>query len=181
MFDLNNDGLKDFFSANGNVNDNAHRISSRQSRQPNVVFLNRGDGGFDAQTLPGEALHRGAAFGDFDRDGRVDVAVTRLNESPLVLRNRTRAGHWIGLRLVGKRSNRDGIGARIRVTTRSGQQWNRVTTSVGYAGSSGRVAHFGLGAEPNVNAIEIEWPSGIRQAISEVTADRYLTIEEPVN
>jgi hypothetical protein len=181
MFDLNNDGLKDLFSANGNVNDNAHRISSRQSRQPNVVFLNRGDGGFDAQTLPGEALHRGAAFGDFDRDGRVDVALTRLNESPLVLRNRTRTGHWIGLHLVGKRSNRDGIGAKIQVATRSGQQWNRVTTSVGYAGSSDRVAHFGLGAETIVNAIEIEWPSGIRQTITDVGADRYMTIEEPAN
>jgi hypothetical protein len=179
MFDLNNDGLKDFFSANGNVNDNADRISSRKSRQPNMVFLNLGDGIFDAQTLPGEALHRGAAFGDFDRDGRMDAAVTRLNQPPLVLYNRTSGGHWIGLRLVGNRSNRDGIGARVHVTTRAGSQWNRVTTSVGYAGSSDRVVHFGLGGESAVSAIEIEWPSGLRQSVTEVSADRYVTIEEP--
>lgn len=179
MIDLNNDGLKDLFSANGNVNDNAERISSRKSRQPNVVFLNRGDGAFDAQTLAGEALHRGAAFGDFDRDGKLDVVVTRLNEAPLVLYNRTRAaGHWIGLRLVGTRSNRDAIGARIRVTTRGGEQWNRITTSVGYAGSSDRVTHFGLGNETTVTSLEIEWPSGIRQILRDIRADQYLIIEE---
>jgi hypothetical protein len=178
MFDFNNDGLKDLFSANGNVNDNAERISSRKSRQPNVVFLNRGDGGFDAQTLSGEALHRGAAFGDFDRDGSVDVAITRLNEAPLVLFNRTRGGHWICLHLIGTRSSRDSIGARIRVTTSRGQQWNRVTTSVGYAGSSDRVAHFGLGDDTKVASLEIEWPSGARQTLRDVRADQYLTIKE---
>lgn len=178
MFDFNNDGLKDLFSANGNVNDNAERIGSQKSRQPNVVFLNRGDGGFDAQTLAGEALYRGAAFGDFDRDGSVDVAVTRLNEAPLVLYNRTRAGHWLGLRLIGTRSNRDAIGARIRIATSRGQQWNRITTSVGYAGSSDRVAHFGLGDDTKVDALEIEWPSGIRQTLRGIRAGQYLTIEE---
>jgi Tfp pilus assembly protein PilF len=181
MFDLNNDGLKDLFSANGNVNDNADRISSRKSRQSNVVFLNRGDGVFDAQTLAGEALHRGAAFGDFDRDGRVDTVVTRLNEAPLVLYNRTpAAGHWIGFHLIGTRSNRDAIGARIRVTTPRGQQCNRITTSVGYAGSSDRVVHFGLGDDTKVTSLEIEWPSGIRQVLRDVRVDRYLTIEESV-
>jgi hypothetical protein len=181
MFDFNNDGFKDFFSVNGNVNDNAERISSRKSRQPNVVFLNRGDGVFDAQTLPGEALHRGAAFGDFDRDGRVDIAVTRLNEAPLVLYNRTGGeGHWIGLHLIGKRSNRDAIGARIHVTTPRGEQWNRVTTSVGYAGSSDRVVHFGLGDETKIPSLEIEWPSGFRQVLRDIRVDQYLTIEESV-
>jgi len=179
FFDFNNDGLKDIFSANGNVNDNAETISSRKSRQPNVVFVNRDNGAFDAQTLPGEALHRGAAFGDFDRDGRIDVVVTRLNESPLVLRNTTgTAGHWIGLRLVGKKSNRDGIGAKIHITTPSGEQWNRVTTSVGYAGSSDRIVHFGLGKDARISAIEIDWPSRLRQTLRDIPADRYLTIEE---
>ena len=179
IFDFNNDGFKDIFAANGNVNDNAEIISSRKSRQPNVVFVNRGNGTFVAETLPGDALHRGAAFGDFDRDGRVDVVVTRLNESPLVLRNRTGlTSHWIGLRLVGTKSNRDGIGARIHLTTASGEQWNRVTTSVGYGGSSDRVAHFGLGKDAKIAMIEIEWPSGLRQTLHDVAADRFLTIEE---
>jgi len=134
VFDFNNDGLKDVFTANGNVIDNAEFISNRVSRQPNTVFVNRGDGTFRMEISPGAAFHRGAAFGDLDLDGRIDAAVTRLNESPIILRNITdQAGHWIQLRLVGKKSNRDGIGAWIHVVTESVEQWNRVTTSVGYA------------------------------------------------
>jgi enediyne biosynthesis protein E4 len=180
IFDLNNDGAKDLFSANGNVNANAELISSVKSRQPNVVFLNEGGGLFQAQPLPGEALHRGAAFGDFDRDGRVDVVVTRLNEPPLVLYNRTSpAGRWIALRLVGTRSNRDGIGAKVRIVTPAGEQWNRATTSVGYAGSSDRTVHFGLGNEEQVTRIEITWPSGTLQTLHNIPAGKYLVVNEP--
>ncbi|HYK88201.1 MAG TPA: FG-GAP-like repeat-containing protein [Acidobacteriota bacterium] len=179
IFDFNNDGLKDIFTANGNVIDNAEMISSRKSRQPNTVFTNRGDGTFRMETLPGAAFHRGAAFGDLDRDGRIDVAVTRLNENPVVLRNITdQSGHWIQLRLVGTKSNRDGIGAWIHIVTESGDQWNRVTTSVGYGSSSDRVVHFGLGNESVIKTISIDWPSGIRQRLENVQADRFLTIEE---
>ncbi len=179
MFDFNNDGFKDIFCANGHVMDNAELTSGRQSRQPNLVFVNRGDGRFDVQKLPGEALHRGAAFGDFDRDGRVDVLVTRLNEQPVVLRNRSATSfHWIALRLVGTRSNRDGIGALVHLTTGAGEQWNRVTTSVGYGCSSDRIVHFGLGGETAVRRIEIAWPSGTKQVLENVPADRRLTIRE---
>jgi enediyne biosynthesis protein E4 len=179
VFDFNNDGLKDVFTANGNVIDNAEFISSRKSRQPNTVFTNRGDGTFRMEVLPGVAFHRGAAFGDLDRDGRIDVAVTRLNESPIVLRNITdQAGHWSQLRLAGRKSNRDGIGAWIHVVTESGEQWNRVTTSVGYGCSSDRLAHFGLGKDSVVKTMEIDWPSGIKQRLENIQADRFLTIEE---
>jgi enediyne biosynthesis protein E4 len=112
MFDFNNDGHKDVFTANGHVMDNEELTSNRKSRQPNVVFLNQGDGRFRMQLLPGEAMHRGAAFGDFDRDGRIDAVVTRLNEKPIVLRNVSEGGgHWIALRLDGTRSNRWNRGA----------------------------------------------------------------------
>jgi Tfp pilus assembly protein PilF len=179
MFDFNNDGLKDLFIAAGNVNDNSERISSVKSRQPNLVFLNRGDGTFQMQSLPGEALHRGAAFGDFDKDGRIDVVATRLNEAPLVLRNVSRqTGHWIVLQLRGTRSNRDGIGARVHLVAPSSEQWNRVTTSVGYAGSSERTVHFGLGKDNKAVVIEIEWPSGARQILRDVPADEYVSVEE---
>ncbi len=180
MFDFNNDGFKDLFAANGNVNDNAERTSSVKSRQPNVVFVNRGDGTFQMQALPGEALHRGAAFGDFDRDGRMDVVVTRLNERPIVLRNTSPgAGHWITLRLTGTRSNRDGLGALVHLVAASGSQWNRATTSVGYAGSSDRAVHFGLGEDSKVIRIEIEWPSGMKQQLQDVSADQHLSVQEP--
>ena len=179
IFDFNNDGCKDLFAAGGNVTDTAELTSSRKSRQPNLVFLNQCDGRFELQLLPGEAFHRGAAFGDFDRDGRMDMVVTRLNESPIVLRNATpAAGHWIVLRLEGTRSNRDGIGARVHLVSPSGEQWNRVTTSVGYAGSSDRTVHFGLGKDARVTTIEIEWPSGARQVLRDVPADQYMRVEE---
>jgi hypothetical protein len=177
--DFNNDGWKDLFAAGGHAMDNAELTSSRQSRQPNLVFVNRG-GSFDLQLVPRGALHRGAAFGDLDRDGRVDVVVTRLNETPAVLRNVTPSNnHWLALRLIGTRSNRDGIGARVRVQTSSGEQWNRVTTSVGYGGSSDRTVFFGLGRESHVDVLEVHWPSGVRQVLKNVGADRCVTMEEP--
>ncbi|MGA2590243.1 MAG: FG-GAP-like repeat-containing protein [Bryobacteraceae bacterium] len=180
MFDFNNDGFKDIFTANSHVMDNIEMTTSRRSRQPNSVFLNKGDGTFEMTVLGGEALHRGAAFGDLDRDGRVDVVVTRLNESPLVLRNvSTNTGHWIALDLRGTRSNRDAIGARVHIVTAQGDQWNRVTTAVGYASSSERTVHFGLGAAQRIDRLEVDWPSGTKQVLEGLPVDRYLSIVEP--
>ncbi len=179
MYDFNNDGFKDVFTANGNVMDNAEFISSRKSRQPNTVFMNRGDGTFRAELLPGAAFHRGVAFGDLNRDGRIDAVVTRLNESPLVLTNVTdQEFHWIQIRLIGKKSNRDGIGAWIHVVTDSVEQWNRATTSVGYGCSSDKIVHFGLGKDTVVKSMEITWPSGTKQRLENVQVDRLLAIEE---
>jgi len=179
MFDFNNDGWKDIFTAGSHADDNVELTSSLESRQANFVFLNRGDGTFRSVALPGKALHRGAAFGDFNRDGRVDAVVTRLGESPIVLTNVTAScNHWLRVRLHGHKSNRDGIGAMIHVVSDSGSQWNRVTTSVGYAGSSEPVAHFGLGRSDRVRVLEVHWPSGVRQTLEDLAADRYLDIEE---
>jgi hypothetical protein len=110
----------------------------------------------------------------------VDVVVTRLNDVPLLLRNTTKTeSHWLRLRLRGRRSNRDGIGARVRVDMGAGWQWNRVTTSVGFAGSSEPVAHFGLGNESGPRAVEIHWPSGTRQVLESVASDQCLIVAEP--
>jgi hypothetical protein len=180
MFDFNNDGFKDIFVAGGHAMDNAELTTSRASRQPNLLFLNQGNGTFQLLQLPGAAFHRGAAFGDFNRDGRMDVVVTRLNESPVVLQNvSAKTGHWIEVRLDGRRSNRDGIGALLHVSTVSGEQWNRVTTSVGYASSSDRTVHFGLGDDDRVATLEIRWPSGVRQVLHGLAADRLLVVPEP--
>jgi hypothetical protein len=126
-------------------------------------------------------MYRGAAFGDLDGDGRVDVVLSRLNEPAAVLRN-TVSGkrHWLGLRLTGTKSNRDAIGTVIRIVTASGSaQWNHVTTSVGYASSSDRTVHFGLNQENRVELIEIQWPSGTLQKLEDVEVDRYLAVREP--
>ena len=180
MYDFNNDGLKDLFTANGHALTNSELLTGLESRQSPSIFLNRGDGRFVCSAAAAKALYRGAAFGDLNRDGKMDVVVTRLNEPPLVLTNATiTRNHWLRVRLHGHRSNRDGIGARILVETDSGSQWNHVTTSVGYAGSSEPEAHFGVGASSTVPKLEVWWPSGARQSIENVAADRRVDIEEP--
>ncbi|MCL6508378.1 MAG: CRTAC1 family protein, partial [Bryobacteraceae bacterium] len=187
IFDFNNDGWKDLFAANGDVQDNTERFSSRRSRQPNLILANRRDGTFEDVTaaagpaLQAAAWHRGAAFGDFDGDGRVDIVVTRLNEPAALLRNTSPVrNHWLALRLRGRRSNRDAIGARVRVVSASGlEQWNHVTTSVGFASSSDPAVHFGLGPDPVARLVEIHWPSGVVQKLENVRAGRRLDIEEP--
>ncbi len=114
IFDFNNDGRKDLFSANGDLNDNAEALSGRASRQVNLVLTQRENGTFDAVAVGPAARYRGAAFADFDNDGRIDVVVSRLGERPLLLRNTSaRDNHWIGITLVGRSSNRDGIGALV--------------------------------------------------------------------
>jgi enediyne biosynthesis protein E4 len=187
VFDFNNDGYKDLFIANGDVQDNTELYSSRQSRQPNSILVNQRDGTFaDFSRHAGPqfqavGMHRGAAFGDFDGDGRVDVVVTRLNERAELFRNTSPASnHWLALRLVGSRSNRDGIGARVRVVSASGHvQLNHVATAVGYSSSSAAAVHFGLGKDALVKVVEITWPSGVLQRIENVAVDRYLVVREP--
>src|SRR6185369_8881100 len=103
IYDFNNDGRKDLFAANGDLNENAEAISGRAARQRNLVLAQVADGTFDAVVVGPAARFRGAAFGDLDNDGRVDVVVCRLGERPLVLRNESGAGnHWLGLKLVGR-------------------------------------------------------------------------------
>ena len=180
VYDFDNDGRKDIFAACGDVQDNTERYSSRKSRQPNLVLLRRGDGSFVPREVGSPRMHRGAAFADFDRDGRIDAVVTVIGSAPVVLRNVAGEGnHWLGLRLTGTRSNRDAIGGRIHIVTASGEQWNHVTTSVGYAGSSEKAVHFGLGPDDRAKLIEITWPSGAVERLENSRADRYLEIREP--
>jgi len=126
------------------------------------------------------AAHRGAAFGDLDNDGRVDAVVTVLNGKTEYFHNITsNSNHWILLKLVGVKSNRMGLGAQIAITAADGsKQYNQATTAVGYACSSDPRVHFGLGASKMVREIDIRWPSGIRQTLRNVPADRILTVEE---
>ncbi len=184
FFDFDNDGWKDLFVSRGHVELIA--TPSYSVEQYNTVFRNPGahgkwqaligEAGFEASAA---ARHRGCAFGDFDGDGRVDVVVSALGRNPELWMNRTEnSGHWLDVALEGTKSNRDGIGARIKVVTSAGAQYNHMTTSVGYASSSYGPVHFGLGADSGAQLVEIHWPSGIVQTLRDVAGDRVLKVKE---
>ncbi|MGH9665896.1 MAG: CRTAC1 family protein, partial [Bryobacteraceae bacterium] len=180
LFDLNNDGWKDLFTADSHVNDLVEQFEPARYKEPNGVFMNSGDGKFtDVSAAAGQdtvRAHRGSAYADLNGDGKIDVVVSCLGESAEVWENVSpEANHWMLLRLEGTRSNRDGIGARIRI----GDQTNEMTSAVGYASSSHAGVHFGLGAMEKIPKIEIRWPSGAHQVLTDVKADQTLTVREP--
>jgi hypothetical protein len=184
LYDFDNDGWKDLFVSRGHVESISQ--PSQPVNQPNTVFHNLGasgkwtalteEAGFDAATA---ARHRGCAFGDFDGDGRMDVVVTSLDANAEIWMNRSpNSGHWLDVALRGVKSNRDGIGARIKLASNSGAQFNYMTTSVGYASSSDGPVHFGLGKDAVAELIEIHWPSGVVQTLRDVPADQVVKVTE---
>jgi hypothetical protein len=185
LYDFDNDGWKDLFVSGGHVQ--SVSLPGQPIDQYNVVFRNPGvigkwialtnQAGFIASPA---ARHRGCGFGDFDGDGRVDVVVTALERDAEIWMNRTeKSGHWLDIALRGTKSNRDGIGTRIKLVTKGAVQYNHMTTSVGYASSSDGPLHFGLGPETHAELIEIHWPSGIVQTMHDVKADRIFNVTEP--
>lgn len=183
IYDFDNDGYKDLFAADADILDNAMEVAHRPFPLPNFVFRNRGGLMFeDVSKSAGfstPAAHRGAAFGDLNNDGSVDIVTTVLNGAPEILMNRTHNGnHWILLNLIGTKSNRDGLGTRVKITTASGSQYNEATTAVGYNSSSDKRVHFGLGHDSRIDTIELNWPSGVHQVLKNVKADQILTITE---
>lgn len=181
FIDFDNDGWKDIYSANGDV-DNL----TAKSKQHDTMFRNvNGKTFVDVTEQMGAdfsvlGYQRGSAFVDLNNDGFMDLVVTSLGERPRILiNNGIHQNHWLMLDLVGHKSNRNGIGATIKVVTASGRNlYNHVTTSVGFMSSSDRRAHFGLGTEDGIDHVEIRWPSGIVQRIDHPKADQILRVEE---
>jgi hypothetical protein len=124
---------------------------------------------------------RGAAFGDLNNDGFEDIVVTSLNQPPRILMNSADNGnHWLELELIGRASNRDAIGAKVKLTTASGRVlYSHVSVSVGFISSSDKRVFFGLGAEKQVISVEIHWPRGAVQQLANVAADHLLKVQEP--
>jgi ASPIC and UnbV/FG-GAP-like repeat len=184
LIDLDNDGWKDLFVTRGHVAANAQ--PGQDVDQFNTVFRNMGSSGkWKALTEEAglnaspAARHRGLAFADLDGDGRPDVVATALGKSPEIWMNRSEdTGHWIDVALRGTKSNRDGIGARIKLSSKRGTQYNHMTTSIGYASSSDGPVHFGLGGDATIDSIEITWLSGIVQVLRDVKADQVLAVVE---
>jgi hypothetical protein len=185
IFDFANDGNKDIFVAGSAILDNSMEVNHKPYPLPNGLYRNLGNMVFkDVSTQVGSsfsapAAHRGAAFGDLDNDGNIDIVVTVLNAKPQLLMNRSRNhNHWIILKLVGVADNRDGLGTKVKITTANGDQFNEATTAVGYNSSSDKRVYFGLGNATVVERIELAWPTGVKQVLRSVTADQILTIVE---
>ena len=189
FLDYDNDGDLDLFIATGHVLDNVELFDASTSYpQRNFLFRNEGPDGryaftdISAQAGPGLALvkpSRGTAFGDYDRDGDVDILVINCNDSISLLRNDGNdLGHWLQVRTVGTRSNRDGIGARITVTAGDRVQIREIKSGSSLYSQSDLWAHFGLGDRTRVDRMEIRWPSGMRQVMEDVAVDQVVTVYE---
>jgi enediyne biosynthesis protein E4 len=184
--DLDNDGWKDIFAVQGHVMDDIEMMQpDLRYLEPPVVLRNVHGKFQDVSGVNGEAFRtavagRGAAIGDLDNDGFEDIVFTCLNGEARILHNGGNGNHWILINTIGTVSNRDGVGAQIHITSESGmEQWNIVSTAGSYLSASDKRVHFGLGSDRAVKQIEIQWPSGIIQRLSDVKADQILTVKEP--
>ncbi len=186
FLDYDNDGWKDLLIAQSHDIDNIQlTFPQLRYKEPMLLARNTGNGFVDVSPQSGDIFHqawvgRGLATGDIDNDGRVDAVVTTNDGPAYILHNETAThNHWLTIRLIGHRSNRDGIGAVIKVTTASGSEYVTVSTTGSYLSSKDKRAYFGLGSNATAKSIEIHWPSGIVQTLKDVSADQILTVDEP--
>jgi hypothetical protein len=186
FFDYDLDGYPDIFAANGHIEEEIGRVQPKvQYKEAPLLFHNLGKRQFENVTAQmGAAFNRpvvarGAAYADYDHDGDLDILVTTNDGPAYLFRNDGgNRNHWISMRLVGRKSNRDGIGAVVRVVSKSGKQWNMVRSGSSYCSQSDLALTFGLGSDTAVEGIEIEWPSGEKQKLGGTAANQFLTIDE---
>ncbi len=186
FFDYDLDGWLDILAANGHIEEEIGRVQPKvQYRQPPLLFRNLGNRRFeDATAAAGRAfgrpiVARGAAYADYDRDGDLDVVLTTNHGPAYLYRNEGGNRHnWLAVDTRGVKSNRDGIGAVVRVESPGGRQWQMVRSGSSYASQSDLTVTFGLGADAVVSTIEVEWPSGVRDRVTNVKARQRVTVEE---
>ena len=182
FFDYDLDGYPDILAANGHIEEEIGRIQPKiQYAETPLLLRNQGHGKFEqVNAFARPMVARGAAYGDFDRDGDLDVLFTTNNGPAYLYRNDGgNRNHWLQLKLAGSKSNRSAIGAVARLTSAGGAQWQMVHSGSSYCSASDLALTFGLGKDVSATAIEIEWPSGARQKLSNVAADKRLVIQEP--
>jgi len=173
--------------AQGHVMDNIELTEpSLRYREPPILLRNSGARFRDVSPQSGPAFQipiaaRGAAFGDLDNDGFIDIAINCNDGPAIVLRNQGGNGnHWLLVNLIGSVSNRDGIGAKLRLVTEDGaERFSFVSTAGSYLSASDKRAHFGLGSSKKIKLLEISWPSGKVQHLESIAADQILTVHEP--
>jgi hypothetical protein len=188
LMDYDNDGWKDLLIAQGHDLDTIELTNPQlRYREPMLLARNNGHGSFvDVSAASGKIFHeawvaRGLAIGDIDNDGRVDAVVSTNDGPAYVIHNETNTdNHWLTLKLIGHQSNRDAIGAMVKIVTPTGAQYATVSTASSYLSSSDKRVHFGLGSDSVAQTIEIHWPSGVRQVLKDVRAGQFLPVEEPV-
>jgi hypothetical protein len=187
--DYDNDGWKDLLIAQAHGLDTIEKsFPDLHYREPPMLLRNLAGkkfvsvGSVSNDIFRQRWVGRGLAIGDIDNDGREDAVITENGGPAHILMNRTKtANHWIDFNLVGCQSNRDGIGALIRVDVPQGSQWETVTTSSSYLSASDVRAHFGLNRDTSAKTVVIRWPSGIAQTLKDVSGGQYLRVEEPVS
>ncbi len=185
FFDYDNDGWPDIFVADGHIENEIERVQKRVSyAEPPHLFRNLGGGKFQEVTVQMGAafaspkVGRGAAYADIDNDGALDVLVTTNGGRPWLFHNEGQANHSLRIKLVGTKSNRDGIGAVVRVTSGGAKQWQMLRSGSSYLSQSELVLTFGLGSAGKADAVEIQWPSGQVEKLSGVAGDQTVTVEE---
>jgi len=187
FFDYDNDGWKDLFVGQGHVMDNIELTQPTLRHLEPFLLMRNVSGKFqDVTRQSGDAMiepraARGVAFGDLDNDGFIDVAVNCNNRPAVILRNQGANGnHWLLIDTTGSTSNRDGIGARIRLVGESGlEQFAMVSSASSYLSANDKRVHFGLGQDRRARLLEIHWLSGIVQKLEGVAADQILKVTEP--